>query len=239
MAVTVLATVTALAFTGLRLSPTVTSSRSALSGAHMQMPDIGKMGSKFMNQMGLGDDSGLSKEEQEGMEERLKAGEMSFDDFYKQVQVMQKAGNLQAMLKKGPFAGAGKEADAQLEEGAKKMKRYAEFIEVMDAEDRANPSLLIDEAKLVRGGAKPDRLEKLAKASGSSVEQAGQFITEFSVMRRAAVAFANGEDPNTVKEMMMKEQEAAAPPMNRAMRRMKAKKKAKAAGGGGGGFGRR
>ena len=43
--------------------------------------------------------------------------------------------------------------------------RHTSCAQVMDEEDRLNPSLLINEAKLVRGGAKPDRLEKLAKVS--------------------------------------------------------------------------
>ena len=39
---------------------------------------------------GMGDDdSGLSKEEAEAMEARMKSGGMDFDDFLKQVQVMQ------------------------------------------------------------------------------------------------------------------------------------------------------
>lgn len=45
------------------------------------------------------------------------------------------------------------------------------------------------------------------QASGQSIEDVGQFVTEFSVLRKAAVAFANGEDPNTVKQMMMEEQQ--------------------------------
>ena len=45
-------------------------------------------------------------------------------------QVMQKAGNVQAMLKKGPFSGGGAEAEAQLKEGERKLKNYAAFVEV-------------------------------------------------------------------------------------------------------------
>ena len=48
---------------------------------------------------------GLSEEETKEMEERLRQGEMSFDDFLKQVNVMQKTAGLQAMLQKGPFGG--------------------------------------------------------------------------------------------------------------------------------------
>ncbi|KAL1511754.1 hypothetical protein AB1Y20_005042 [Prymnesium parvum] len=203
----------------------------------MQMPNFGNLGSKLMEQMGLGEGSGLTKEESEAMEARLKTGEMSFDDFLKQVKVMQKAGNVQAMLKNGPF-GSGPEAAAQLKEGERKLSRYASYVEVMESEDRNNPSLLIEEAKLVRGGAPPNRLKKLAEAAGTSIDEVGQFVTEFALLRKAAVAFANGEDPNKVRAMMEEEQQASRPPMNRQMRRQMAKKKKKASSSSGG-FGRR
>ena len=78
-----------LGFGGLRLPPNavVGETRTPLAGVQMQLPNIGDMGSKFMNQMGLGDNAGLSKEESEAMEARLKSGDMSFDDFLKQVKV--------------------------------------------------------------------------------------------------------------------------------------------------------
>ena len=40
---------------------------------------------------------------------------------------MQKAGNVQAMLKNGPF-GSGPEAQEQLKEGERKLKRFASYI---------------------------------------------------------------------------------------------------------------
>lgn len=45
-------------------------------------------------------------------------------------QVMQKAGNVQAMLKQGPFGSGSPEAAEQLKEGERKLKRYSSFIEV-------------------------------------------------------------------------------------------------------------
>jgi hypothetical protein len=78
--------------------------------------------------------------------------------------MMQKAGNLQSMLKKGPFGG-GAEAEAQLREGEKKLSRYAAYVEQMEADEREDPLLLIEESKAVRGGAQPVRLKRLATAS--------------------------------------------------------------------------
>ena len=78
---------------------------------------------------------------------------------------MQKAGNMQAMLKKGPFGG-GQEADAQIREGEKKITRYASYVEAMEEDDRAQPKMLIEEAKSVRAGGQPERLKRLAEACG-------------------------------------------------------------------------
>lgn len=41
------------------------------------------------------------------------------------------------------------------------------------------------------------------------MEEVGQFVTEFSIMRKAAAAYANGEDMDTVKQIMMEEQQAS------------------------------
>jgi hypothetical protein len=89
-----------------RSAPCVTRGSTVTS----QLPDFGKMGSDFMDKMGLGN-TGLSEEETKSMEARLRAGEMSFDDFLTQVNVMQKGASLQAMLGK---LGGGQQEAAQL-----------------------------------------------------------------------------------------------------------------------------
>ena len=168
------------------------------------------------------------------METRLRAGQMTFDDFLKQVEVMQKGASLQAMM--GKF-GAGNEE--QIKEGQKKMNRYADYIKTMDAEERDDPELLIVEAEEVRRGAKAARLERIAQASGVTVEDVGRFVLEFKMMRSAAVKFANGESPDSIKQSMMEEQQQSAPPLNRQQRRMAAKKSKKKPSAGAGGFGKR
>jgi hypothetical protein len=76
-----------LGFAALRLPPSVVVSRRMAPA--MQMPNpLKDMGSKFMEGMGLGGDLGLSDSEKDAMEARLKTGDMSFDDFLKQVQVL-------------------------------------------------------------------------------------------------------------------------------------------------------
>jgi len=174
------------------------------------------------------------------MENRLRSGEMSFDDFLKQVKIMQKTAGLQQMLNKGPWAGGGV-SNEQLKEGEKKLKRYGDFVEAMEVDERLDPTLLIGEAQALKQsssiGAAP-RLARIGEASGATAEDVGRFVMEFSIMRGAAVRFANGEDPESIKQSMMKEQAETGPALNRQQRRMAAKKnkkkKASAAG-----FGRR
>ena len=64
---------------------------AAISASRCDAPrlqfDMGKMGGDLMKKMGMGGpDSGLSEEDSKAMEQRLKDGEMTFDDFLKQVQ---------------------------------------------------------------------------------------------------------------------------------------------------------
>jgi len=195
----------------------------------MQLPDLGKMAEKtksdMMEKMGLSQ-SGLTEEESKEMETRLKNGEMSFDDFLKQVQVMQKTAGLQAMLNKGPFGG-GSVSDEQLAEGKKKLQKYGKYVEAMEEGERADPTVLISEAtafKQSSNAADATRLARIGEASGASAEDVGRFVMEFSIMRNAAVRFANGEDPESIKQSMMQQQAETGPALNRKQRRMKAKK---------------
>ena len=210
---------------------------SRAAAVRMQLPDFGSVGKSVMEKMGMGGpDSGLSEEEAKEMETRLKNGEMSFDDFLGQVKMMQKTAGLQAMLGKL----GGQVSDQQLQEGQKKLTKYGTYVEQMDPEERANPILLIEETEAIRRGGSPSaapRLTRIAEASeGATTEDVAKFVAEFSMMRGAAVKFANGESPDAIRESMMQEQQAsgqAAAP-NRAQRRMaakKSKKKVKAAGG--------
>lgn len=196
----------------------------------MQMPNFDKMGNSIMEKMGMAA-SGLSDDEAKAMEERLKGGQMSFDDFLKQVQVMQKGAGIQDML--GKMGGGNA---AELAAGRKKLERYAEYIELMEPDERSGNATqtLIDEAQAGRSGAPAPRLQRIADAAGVSLEDVGRFVLEFSMMRGAAVKFARGESPESIRASMEQEQQASGPPLNRQQRRLKAKKqkkpKAKASG---------
>jgi len=209
-------------------TPGVATPRTRTASPAMQF-DFGKMGKSVMENMGLGG-AGLSDEEAKEMEERLKGGQMTFDDFLMQVQVMQKGAGIQDML--GKMAGSG----ADLAAGQKKLQKYAEYIEAMEPEERGGEATqtLIDEAEAGRSGGQAPKLQRIADATDASLEDVGRFVLEFNMMRGAAVKFARGESPESIRASMEAEQQASGPPLNRQQRRLKAKKqkkpKAKASG---------
>ena len=93
---------------------TLSNGRVSRAAASMQLPQMPDFGKSLQNMMpGGGDDSGLSKEQAEEMEARMKTGGMTFDDFLMQTKVMQKAGSMQAMMKKMPFGVGGSISDEQ------------------------------------------------------------------------------------------------------------------------------
>jgi len=205
----------------------------------MQLPDLGKMAEDaaekakdavtkgagdVMSKMGMAA-AGLSDEEAKAMEERLRAGEMSFDDFLTQVKVMQKGAGLQDMMGK---MGANK-AGLDLAAGRKRLEKYGQYIEAMEPEERGGTATqtLIDEAEAGRRGSPAPRLQRIADATDTSLEDVGKFVLEFSIMRSAAVKFARGESPESIQASMEKEQLEKGPPLNRQQRRMNAKKRKK------------
>jgi len=181
----------------------------------------------FMKNMKLpgmpGSDDGLSKEQAEAMEGRMKSGSMSFDDFLMQVKVMQKAGSMQAMMQKMPFGGGGQISNEQLQEGERKLKRYGSYVEVMAAEERADPQLLLDELTGKKTGVKPVRMQRIAEAAGAELNEVANFVSEFYSLRSAAAKFANGANPEDIKREMMEERQQQVP-LNRAQRRAQKKK---------------
>merc|ERR1719401_963341 len=111
----------------------------------------------------------------------------------------------------------------------------------MNEEERNDPSLVIEEIEDSRAGSgrHPERVMRIAEATGSSAEDIGRFVFEFKTLRGAAVKFARGESPETIRKEMMEEQ-AKVVPKNRAQRRAAKRGGRGAVRGrpGGGGFGR-
>jgi len=106
------------------------------------------------------------------MEDRFKGGQMSFNDFLKQVQMMQKVGSMTSMMSKVPGMGGKVPDKAQLEEGEKRLRRYSTFVEQMTEEEQLKPDLVIREAQALKGGdATGERLVRIAAAAKCQVKE--------------------------------------------------------------------
>ena len=81
------------------------------------------------------------------------------------------------------------------------------------------------------------RDRRISEAVSCEPQEVARFALEFNVMRGAAVKFARGESPESIRNDMAAEQAAVQGPKNRAMRRL-AKKQSKKKGSVSKGFGR-
>ena len=147
-------------------------------------------------------------------------GSLDFEDFLGQVKMMNRAGNVGSMAASaGVNLGGGVDA-AKIKEATEKMKRYEKYVDAMSAEERKAPDLFLKQGKRPEEAAEVDeRIERVAKDSGASVEDINAFIKEFYLMKIAAQKFASGMSEEELKREMAVEQQKMGDPMSRAARR--------------------
>lgn len=144
--------------------------------------------------------------------------------------------NIAKMLPGNLLGNNAKDVSAQIAQVEKRLKKYKAMVSSMNKLERANPDLLI------RDKDARDRLIRITKGSGTTLDDGLQFIAEFQQMRTmmsrmskkmGPMAAANANNNNGGDgEMVMPEMG------NRAQRRATGKKSKKTTGrGGGGGFG--
>ena len=148
------------------------------------------------------------------LDARAQTGELTFSDFL----TMSKA--FTAMDGKIPDQPGMKLNEIQIQETKAKFLKHERIVEVMLDEERADPSLLVEDLKAGASNPGP-RLQRLATASQVSEQDVALFVMQFEAMRESTARIAAGEDPDEVNESM-----SAPPGANRALRRAaKAKKK--------------
>jgi signal recognition particle subunit SRP54 len=120
------------------------------------------------------------------LEKKLKANKFDLEDFLQQMQQARKLGPLDQLLSAIPgFSGMN------LPEGAideKEMDRCQAIIQSMTREERHNPGIL-------NGG----RRRRIARGSGTSVQEVNQLLKQFESMRQMFSAFSK---PTAAKKRM-------------------------------------
>jgi signal recognition particle subunit SRP54 len=135
--------------------------------------------------LGMGDVLTLIEKAQESfdekkakeMEQKLRRQEFTLDDFLDQMQQMKKMGPLSSILEMIP--GIGKQLkDVNIDE--KDMARVEAVIRSMTPDERRKPSIIKDSRK-----------KRIAKGSGTSVQDVGRLLKQFEQMQKMMKQFSN------------------------------------------------
>lgn len=136
--------------------------------------------------LGMGDVLSLIEKAQEAfdekqareMEAKLRKQEFTLEDFLEQMQQIKKMGPISSLLEMIP--GMGKQMkDIQIDE--KDMARVEAIIRSMTPEERRRPAIIKDSRK-----------RRIAKGSGTSVQEVGRLLKQFEQTQKLMKQFAGG-----------------------------------------------
>jgi signal recognition particle subunit SRP54 len=140
--------------------------------------------------LGMGDvltlieraEAAVEEDEQQAMEDRLRKGQFSFDDFLASYRMLRKMGPLQGLLKMIP--GLGKQlGDVEIDD--KQMARVEAIVLSMTPRERRAP-------KMIDGS----RRKRIAAGSGTSVEQVNQLLEARKQMEKMMGQLGKGKMPS-------------------------------------------
>tara|TARA_B100000674_G_C37581483_1_gene796543 strand:- start:96 stop:752 length:657 start_codon:yes stop_codon:yes gene_type:complete len=117
----------------------------------------------------------IKKSDQESVERSLRSGNITFDDFEKQLSMVSKLGSLSGIMKFMPGMGNVQVSQDQLQKGENEMKQFKAIIRSMTKKERLLPQIL--------DGSRKKRIAKGAGVDSATVnlliqrfEQSKQFV---------------------------------------------------------------
>lgn len=120
----------------------------------------------------------FDEREAERLEEKLKKNKFDFEDFLKQIKAIKKMGSLSSLISMIPGVGA-QIKDAKIDDKA--LVKVEAIINSMTLEERVNP-------KVLNGS----RRSRIAKGSGTSIQDVNRLIKQFNEMKKMMSKFAKG-----------------------------------------------
>ena len=121
----------------------------------------------------------LSVEKSKALEKKLRQSRFSLEDFYDQLQQVKKMGSLQQLVGMLPGVGSKALAGADLDE--KSLFRTEAIIQSMTVEERQRPQILNGSRRL-----------RIAKGSGTSVQEVNRLLKQFDMMQKMMKQAARG-----------------------------------------------
>lgn len=118
----------------------------------------------------------FDEESMKDMQNTMKKGSFTFDDFLKQLHMIKKMGNMGSLMSLIPGIGKYKKELDKVDMDGKEIRRVEAIITSMTAQERAsaNPKMLI----------KDSRKRRIAKGSGTRVQDVNRLIKQFTEMQK-------------------------------------------------------
>jgi signal recognition particle subunit SRP54 len=116
------------------------------------------------------------------LEQKIRKGQMTFDDFLGQLKQLRRMGPLQGILKMLP--GIGQQLGS-LDVDEREIDRLQAMITSMTPAERANPSII-----------NGSRRRRIARGSGTTVQAVNQLIKQFGQMQKVMKQLQQGKMPN-------------------------------------------
>ena len=140
--------------------------------------------------LGMGDILSLIEKAQENidldkakeLESKIKKQELDFEDFLEQMEQIQKIGPLNKVLEMIPGMGSMKDQLGDIDMNNKEIVRTKAIVQSMTKEERRNPSIL-----------NASRKKRIAKGSGTSVQDVNRLIKQFNEMKRMMKMFTGSQ----------------------------------------------
>ena len=138
--------------------------------------------------LGMGDVISLVEKAQEAIDEKeaektakkMQQGKFDLEDFLSSMKQIRKLGPLENLIKMIP--GARKAGLDKIQIDPKQMNRIEAIVLSMTPGERRNPSII-----------KASRKERIAKGSGTSVQEVNKLLTQFEEMRKMMKAMSTGK----------------------------------------------
>jgi signal recognition particle subunit SRP54 len=113
----------------------------------------------------------ISLEQAQKLEEKLRAKNYTFEDFFEQLQQIKKMGSLESILKMIPGMGGKFLQDAQIDDNG--IKRVEAMINSMTPQERIEPQIIDG-----------SRRKRIAQGSGTSLQEVNKLLKQFSAMQK-------------------------------------------------------
>jgi signal recognition particle subunit SRP54 len=129
-----------------------------------------------------------TEEDHQELEQRLRAGEFTFDDFLESYRMMRKMGPLKGVLSMIP--GFGKQLEG-MDVDEKDMARVEAIILAMTPQERLMPHVI-----------NGSRRQRIARGSGTTVQQVNQLLAARKQMQKMMKQVGKGKLPGLPPELM-------------------------------------